>query len=78
MGPKIESMVPLATDFIEYQQGPPTVKFAKVLEKHQHNLGEYSSEKIMRTKIANYEAKHQKSYDQYQGFTNNVKEDDDS
>ena len=77
MGPKIESMVPLATDFIEYQQGPPTVKFAKELEKHQHDLGEYSNQKIMRTKIHDYEKTHQKCYDMYQGFMSAIKPDDD-
>ena len=63
MGEKIDSAVPIMIDHEEYQEGLPTVKFAKLLEKSQHNLGEYSSEEISRTKIQNYESDHQKCYD---------------
>ena len=78
MGEKIEAAIPIMIDHEEYQEGKPTVKFAKLLDKSLHNLGEYSSEEIMRTKIKNYETDHQKCYDQYEGFYKDIKIEDDS
>lgn len=78
LGEKIEAAIPIMTDHEDYLEGLPTVKFAKILDKSRHNLGEYSCEQIMRTKIQNYESQHQKHYDQYEGFIKPVKPDDDS
>lgn len=54
LGQSIESFAAIATDDTDPSERTQTVKIAKILEKSQHNLGEYSSEDIMRTKIEDY------------------------
>ena len=76
LGPEVSSFADIVTDDAANEEPTNTVKIGKILEKNQHNLGEYSCEEVMRTKIDGYNDYHQRSYDQYMGFINKFKVDE--